>query len=156
MGGGGLYGTARDYLAFLQMLMHGGEFNGARILRPETVAQMSKNNIGDINSSRGVLKTTAPTAAPDIDMGQLFPGQDVKWGLSFLDQSAAGAGGPQRRQPDLGRLGQYLFLGRSVEARSRRDPDADAAVCGSARSEPLRRVRERRVQGPIVGLIAST
>ena len=28
MGGGGLYGTARDYLAFLQMLMHDGEFNG--------------------------------------------------------------------------------------------------------------------------------
>jgi len=34
MGGGGLYGTARDYLAFLQMLMHSGEFNGAQLLRP--------------------------------------------------------------------------------------------------------------------------
>jgi methyl acetate hydrolase len=96
MGGGGLYGTARDYLAFLQMLMHGGEFNGARILRPETVAEMSKNNIGDVNISRVVLKTTAPTATPDIDMGQLFPGQDIKWGLSFLinpQQAAAGRSG---------------------------------------------------------------
>ena len=29
MGGGGLYGTAPDYLIFLQMLMHGGTCNGA-------------------------------------------------------------------------------------------------------------------------------
>ena len=105
MGGGGLYGTARDYLAFLQMLMHGGEFNGARILRPETVAEMSKNNIGDVNISRVVLKTTAPTATPDIDMGQLFPGQDIKWGLSFLINPQQAAAGRQWRQPVLGRLG---------------------------------------------------
>ncbi len=93
MGGGGLYGTARDYLAFLQMLMHGGEFNGARILRPETVAQMSINNIGDVNISQVVLKTTAPTATPDVDMGQLFPGQDIKWGLSFLINPQQGPAG---------------------------------------------------------------
>jgi CubicO group peptidase (beta-lactamase class C family) len=93
MGGGGLYGTGRDYLAFLQMLMHGGEFNGARVLRPETVAQMSKNNIGDVNISKVVLKTTAPTATPDVDMGQLFPGQDVKWGLSFLINPQQGPAG---------------------------------------------------------------
>jgi len=93
MGGGGLYGTARDYLAFLQMLMHGGEFNGARLLRPETVAQMSKNNIGDVNISRVLLKTTAPASTPDVDMGQLFPGQDIKWGLSFLINPQEGPAG---------------------------------------------------------------
>jgi methyl acetate hydrolase len=93
MGGGGLYGTARDYLAFLQMLMHGGEFNGARLLRPETVAQMSKNNIGDVNISRVVLKTTAAASTPDVDMGQLFPGQDIKWGLSFLINPQEGPAG---------------------------------------------------------------
>ena len=93
MGGGSLYGTGRDYLAFLQMLMHGGEFNGARLLRPETVAQMSKNNIGDVNISRVVLKTTAPTSTPDVDMGQLFPGQDIKWGLSFLINPQEGPAG---------------------------------------------------------------
>jgi methyl acetate hydrolase len=93
MGGGGLYGTGRDYLAFLQMLMHGGEFNGARLLRPETVAQMSKNNIGDVNISRVVLKTTVPPSTPDVDMGQLFPGQDIKWGLSFLINPQEGPAG---------------------------------------------------------------
>lgn len=84
MGGGGLYGTARDYMRFLLMLMRGGQLKGQRILRPETVAQMFKNNIGDINISRVVLKTTAPGSTPDLDMGKLFPGQDIKWGLGFL------------------------------------------------------------------------
>ena len=32
-GGGGLYSTANDYLSFLQMLLNGGSFNGARILQ---------------------------------------------------------------------------------------------------------------------------
>src|SRR6266478_7477740 len=44
MGGGGLYGTARDYLAFTQMIMQGGRFRGAQVLRPETVALMSQNH----------------------------------------------------------------------------------------------------------------
>ncbi len=36
-GGGGLYSTARDYLRFMRMLLRGGELEGERILRPETV-----------------------------------------------------------------------------------------------------------------------
>jgi CubicO group peptidase (beta-lactamase class C family) len=47
MGGGGLFGTAPDYLAFLQMLLNGGALNGARILQPETVSTMFQNHIGE-------------------------------------------------------------------------------------------------------------
>jgi CubicO group peptidase (beta-lactamase class C family) len=54
-GGGGLYSTPPDYLTFVQMLLHQGRFNGVRILKPETVALMGKNQIGDIEA--GVLKT---------------------------------------------------------------------------------------------------
>jgi methyl acetate hydrolase len=36
-GGGGLYSTAGDYLRFMRALLHGGELDGERILRPETV-----------------------------------------------------------------------------------------------------------------------
>jgi len=46
-GGGGLFSTARDYLRFAQMLLNGGELEGVRILRPETVAAMTSNQIGD-------------------------------------------------------------------------------------------------------------
>jgi CubicO group peptidase (beta-lactamase class C family) len=92
MGGGGLYGTARDYLAFLQMLLHGGKGNGNQVLRPETVATMSQNHIGALNVP-GVWKTTAPDASLDVDLTKIFPGQDLKWGLSFLINTRQGPAG---------------------------------------------------------------
>lgn len=78
-GGGGLFSTARDYLIFLQALMHGGQFNGARILRPETVALMGENHMGALN----VLPMISHKPAMSNDV-ELFPGMDKKWGLSFL------------------------------------------------------------------------
>jgi CubicO group peptidase (beta-lactamase class C family) len=36
-GGGGLYSTAGDYLRFMRALLRGGELDGERILRPDTV-----------------------------------------------------------------------------------------------------------------------
>jgi CubicO group peptidase (beta-lactamase class C family) len=44
-GGGGLVSTARDYARFAQMLLNGGEFDGVRILGPETVKLMSANHL---------------------------------------------------------------------------------------------------------------
>ncbi len=44
-GGGGLVGTARDYLRFCQMLLNGGELDGVRILKKETIAEMTKNQL---------------------------------------------------------------------------------------------------------------
>ena len=46
-GGAGLASTARDYGRFLQMLLNRGEFDGKRLLKPETVNQMTRNQIGD-------------------------------------------------------------------------------------------------------------
>ena len=34
-GGGGLVSTAADYLRFCQMLLNGGELDGARVLSPQ-------------------------------------------------------------------------------------------------------------------------
>ena len=39
-GGSGLVSTAADYLRFCQMLLNGGELDGARILKPETIELM--------------------------------------------------------------------------------------------------------------------
>jgi CubicO group peptidase (beta-lactamase class C family) len=44
-GGGGLVGTARDYMRFLTMLTRGGELDGHRILRPETVKLMTTDQL---------------------------------------------------------------------------------------------------------------
>jgi CubicO group peptidase (beta-lactamase class C family) len=45
-GGGGLFSTARDYARFTQMLLNGGELDGVRVVKPETVADMTRNQIG--------------------------------------------------------------------------------------------------------------
>ena len=44
-GGGGLVGTITDYSKFICMLMGDGEFNGVRIVRPETLAMMRTNQL---------------------------------------------------------------------------------------------------------------
>jgi CubicO group peptidase (beta-lactamase class C family) len=48
-GGGGLASTAPDYFRFARMLRNGGELDSIRILKPETVALMTENHIGDLS-----------------------------------------------------------------------------------------------------------
>jgi CubicO group peptidase (beta-lactamase class C family) len=43
-GGAGLYSTTMDYARFCQMLLNGGELDGARILSPASVALMATNH----------------------------------------------------------------------------------------------------------------
>ncbi len=44
-GGGGLLGTASDYLRFSEMLRRGGELDGTRLLSPRTVSYMTSNHL---------------------------------------------------------------------------------------------------------------
>jgi CubicO group peptidase (beta-lactamase class C family) len=44
-GGGGLVSTARDYARFCQMLLNGGELDGHRLLKTETVRLMTSNQL---------------------------------------------------------------------------------------------------------------
>jgi CubicO group peptidase (beta-lactamase class C family) len=44
-GGGGLVSTAADYARFTQMLVRGGELDGARVLGPRTLAYMTRNHL---------------------------------------------------------------------------------------------------------------
>ena len=83
MGGGGLYGTAADYIKFTQMILNKGRGNGNQLLKPETVAMMSQNNIGDLTI--GKITTAAPMYTNDVD---LYPDIVKKWGLSFLINTA--------------------------------------------------------------------
>lgn len=46
-GGGGLVSTNADYARFAQMLLNGGELDGHRILKPETVKLMRTNVLSD-------------------------------------------------------------------------------------------------------------
>ncbi len=51
-GSAGLVSTAEDYLQFAQMLCNGGELNGKRLLKPETVRRISTNYVGDMFSGK--------------------------------------------------------------------------------------------------------
>jgi CubicO group peptidase (beta-lactamase class C family) len=79
MGGGGLYSTAPDYLAFVRMILNRGAGNGNRVLRPETVDLMSRNQIGDLRVVPMV--TTNPSRSNDAEF---FPGVPKSWGLGFM------------------------------------------------------------------------
>ena len=91
MGGGGLYGTAGDYLKFCQMILNKGKGNGNQVLKPETVATMGQNHIGEINM--GKLTSAVAFATNDVD---LYPDMVKKWGLSFLINTAKT---PEGRSP---------------------------------------------------------
>ena len=78
-GGGGIYSTAGDYMRFMRMMLNAGRGNGNQVLRPETVALMSRNNIGATRVN--MLKTQNPVLSRDAEF---FIGSPKSWGLTFM------------------------------------------------------------------------
>jgi len=78
-GGGGLFSTGPDYIRFLRALLNGGSLDGARILRPETVADMGRNHMGHLRME--VMPTQNPSVTNNVDV---FPTVPKGWGLSFI------------------------------------------------------------------------
>ena len=87
LGGAGLVSTAMDYARFVQMLLGGGELDGARILSRKTVELMSANHLGDM-----------PRA------GNLLPA-GVGFGLTFAVNLGPGKNG------NIGSEGEYYWGG---------------------------------------------
>ena len=79
MGGGGLYGTVGDYLRFIRMILNRGRANGERLLAPETVDAMSRNQMGECRVCE--LKTAIPPFSNDAEF---FPGMPKTWGFTFM------------------------------------------------------------------------
>ncbi|MBZ5615739.1 MAG: beta-lactamase family protein [Acidobacteriia bacterium] len=77
-GGGGLYSTASDYLKFARMLLGKGKLGNKRILRSETVDEISRNQIGDLTIME--LRSSMPQFAKDPSR---IPGSLDKFGLGF-------------------------------------------------------------------------
>lgn len=75
-GGAGMVGSIGDYARFAQMLLNGGELDGRRYLRRETVALMTSDQIG---AETGVKK----------DPEFYFPGPDSGFGLGFAVRTVA-------------------------------------------------------------------
>jgi CubicO group peptidase (beta-lactamase class C family) len=75
---GGLYSTAGDMARFYRMLLSTGELDGQRILRPETVAEMTKVQTGDLkagfNDGMGYGYAVAVVREPKGITENLTPG----------------------------------------------------------------------------------
>ncbi|MEZ5042810.1 MAG: serine hydrolase domain-containing protein [Saprospiraceae bacterium] len=67
-GGGGLVSTTMDYMRFSQMLLNGGELDGARILSPKTIELMTKDHTQGITHAGGPI---------------VLPGKGISFGLGF-------------------------------------------------------------------------
>jgi methyl acetate hydrolase len=87
IGGGGLTSTASDYIRFTRMILNGGALDGARILSADSVAQMSRNQIGAVGVP--ALKSAQPERSEDFSF--IADGRD-KWGLGFLITADADPG----------------------------------------------------------------
>ena len=72
-GGGGLVSTAHDYHRFCQMLLNGGELDGARLLGPKTIELMTMNHLPDGQDlSERALGTFSETANDGVGFGLGF------------------------------------------------------------------------------------
>jgi len=90
-GGEGLLSTAADYMRFAQMLAHGGELNGVRLLSPGTVALMTTDHL-------------APNRIPITDDS---PGPGYGFGLTVAVRTRSDA---------LGHAGEFRWEGAAGTA----------------------------------------
>jgi CubicO group peptidase (beta-lactamase class C family) len=88
MGGGGLTSTAPDYARFVRMVLNGGTLDGARVLRPETIAELVREQVAPLRA--GAMGTAMPELAQPYDT---FPDQHTGWTLAFLTNPEQGPNG---------------------------------------------------------------
>jgi CubicO group peptidase (beta-lactamase class C family) len=77
-GGGGLHSTALDYLRLLRCLLCGGELDGVRILSERSVAEITRNQIGDLPAG------TQLTALADRSNDFIFMDGSQKFGFGVM------------------------------------------------------------------------
>ena len=104
-GDGGLFSTAADYVRFMQMILNRGAGpDGARILKPQTVESMLRNQIGGL--SAGKMQSFDPRSSADVDFQ---PGHTEKWGFGFLINTSPYAGGRSEGSGAWGGMNNTFF-----------------------------------------------
>jgi CubicO group peptidase (beta-lactamase class C family) len=90
-GDGGLYSTAADYARFLQFVLNRGKVGAGRLLSEDSIAQMTRNQVGAIRVRLQPVADAARTRP--------FPtgvGEDT-WGFGFQIASTKASTTPGRR-----------------------------------------------------------
>jgi CubicO group peptidase (beta-lactamase class C family) len=106
MGGGGLYGTAGDYLRFVRMILNGGVASGRRVLAVDSVALMTSNQIGALPVTP--LRSVLPTLSNDVEF---FPGIAKGYSFGFqVNLQAAATGLPAGTLMWAGLANTYFWI----------------------------------------------
>ncbi|HSC64621.1 MAG TPA: serine hydrolase domain-containing protein [Caldimonas sp.] len=100
-GGGGLVGTAADYLRFCEMLRRGGELGGVRLVGPKTLALMRANHLPD---GKGI----ADLAPPGMFSEAAYQGMGFGLGFAMITDPA--------RYGVTASLGEYSWGGMASTA----------------------------------------
>jgi CubicO group peptidase (beta-lactamase class C family) len=98
-GEAGLVSTASDYAAFVQMLLNQGSRRGARLLKAETMRQMTSNQIG------AVVVGEMPSVNPGLSAVFPFGAGKDKFGLGFQITMTEGKANNERS------AGSYAWAG---------------------------------------------
>ena len=103
-GGGCAVSTAPDYLRFAQMLLNGGELDGARVLSRKTVEYMTSDHLG-----------------PEVDLSKLNDYPNIRgygFGLGVAVRRSAGRGGMPGSAGEFhwaGSTGTYFWVDPAEE-----------------------------------------
>ncbi len=111
MGGHGLYSTIGEYMKFIRMLLNDGACpNGSRILKAETVEQMSQNGLGALKS--GGWTTSIPSLS---NSGEFYPGVSKTWAYTFQrNEEPAPTGRPAGQLMWAGLANSYYWIDRKT------------------------------------------
>jgi methyl acetate hydrolase len=78
-GGHGLYSTIGEYMKFIRMILNDGNGPNGRVLKPDTVAKMASDGLGNLQS------TGWTTSIPSLtNEGEFFPGVPKGWAYTFM------------------------------------------------------------------------
>lgn len=134
-GGAGLTSTLDDYMKFAQMLVHKGELNGVRILKPETIELMSTNQLSDTISQRMWLPSKGR----------------VGFGIDFAVRTSP----PHTKDENNGTVGEFFWDG-AASTLFWVDPKNELTAVLFTQLQPFDRVKlHKRFRDAIYGVYNS-
>lgn len=108
MGGHFLYGSAVDYIKFIQMVLNDGVGCNGRVLQKSTVDTMTRNHLAGMNIKP--LPGVLPSLSGDAEF---FPGQSKSWGYTWMiNDETAPTGRPMGSAGWAGLANTFYWIDR--------------------------------------------
>lgn len=108
MAGHGLYATVGEYMKFIRMVLNDGDGPNGRVLKAETVAQMTHNGLGSLHSGGWI--SSNPGLA---NSGEFFPGLSKSWSYTFqVNDDPAPTGRPAGQLSWAGLANTFYWIDR--------------------------------------------